>query len=98
MPEERTSFEALMAAAREGCEEAKGELLRRLMPLLRRKVKNLPDRGLCSKFGDSDFLQDTFTAAVEKFPEFRGRAEQEFVCWLMTILMNQVRDVNKKFG
>jgi RNA polymerase sigma-70 factor (ECF subfamily) len=62
-------------------------------PMLRLYVQHLQtDRRLQARFDASDLVHDALLKAHEHLPQFRGRTEAEFVCWLREIQNNVYRD------
>lgn len=76
----------LIRAAKAGRDDA----LERLLALYRNYLAFLARSGLDStlgaKAGASDVAQDALLLAFERFPQFRGETEAEFVAWLRRIL------------
>lgn len=50
-----------------------------------------------AKVAPSDVVQETLGNAQQKFGEFRGRSEAEFLTWLRRILQNHLIDVRRRF-
>lgn len=76
---------ALVAAARDGAQEALDELVRRHLPL----VYNIVGRALPERADVDDVVQETMLLAVRNLPELRD--EHTFRSWLVTVTMNQIR-------
>lgn len=76
----------LLAAFREGRDEAGGELLRRYQSWLKLLARLEIDTQYRGKFDESDIVQQVLLEAVRDFPRFRGGTEAEFTAWLRRIL------------
>ena len=76
----------LLAAFREGRDEAGGELLRRYESWLKLLARLEIDTQYRGKFDESDIVQQVLLEAVRDFPQFRGGTEAEFTAWLRRIL------------
>ena len=90
-----SELERLLREARRGSQTALGLALEAGRKyLLAAANRRLGDR-FKAKVGASDLVQDTFLEAHRGFGAFRGRTEQEFHGWLLSILthrlLNQVR-------
>lgn len=89
--------ERLIERARAGSGEALGELLRGARePLMRTANRELP-RGLRSKEGLSDLVQETCLVAHRRFDQFNGRTRGEFVLWLKSILRHASLHLRRSF-
>ena len=84
-------FHDQLILAQQGCQQAAGTLLNNFYDcLLLRASQQLP-RALASKADACDFVQQTFVIAFKSLPQFRGHSEEQFFCWLLGILRNEVR-------
>jgi RNA polymerase sigma-70 factor (ECF subfamily) len=87
----------LLEHARGGSADAVGKLLdayRAYLALLARLQINRQLRG---KADASDLVQETFLAAHEHFPEFRGRTEEELLSWLRQIMASKLADLVRRY-
>ena len=89
--------EPLIAAARDGSPEARGQLLNAYRPFLLSVATEQFDSDLKAKAGPSDVVQDTFVEAQRDFDRFKSDSEEEFRIWLHAILMNNLADLRKRF-
>lgn len=88
----------LIAASREGDEEAKERLLSYFRDYLR-LLANVQVRPLLkSKFDESDIVQETCMQAIEVFDQFRGDNEKQFAAWLRQILANKGAWMARKYS
>jgi RNA polymerase sigma-70 factor (ECF subfamily) len=95
--DERQRFAAIVQAARDGDEQAWGELIGECRDYLLLIANADLDRGLQAKFGASDFVQQTMLAAHQHLAQFRGQTSEEFRGWLRQILINDVYRVRRQF-
>ena len=86
------SFGQLLAAARNGSDEALGELLDRYRGYLLAIANDEVGSNLVAKVAASDVVQETFLATHRAFGNFRGTSESELKVWLRRVLLNQVND------
>ncbi len=93
-------IEPLIFAARSGQSDALSQLLETHRSYLMLLARLQVDRTLQAKFDPADLVQETWLAAFEDFPTFRGMTAGEFAAWLRRILANraafrgtQMRDV-----
>ncbi|MGH2350259.1 MAG: sigma factor, partial [Chloroflexota bacterium] len=59
---------------------------------LLRLARQEMSQGLAPHERPSDFVQDTFEAALAQFHQFRGQSEGEFLTWLSTTLRHTLCD------
>jgi RNA polymerase sigma-70 factor (ECF subfamily) len=52
---------------------------------------------LVAKMAPSDLVQETCLQATRDFPAFEGATEQELRSWLRQILLNNLRDLQRRF-
>jgi RNA polymerase sigma-70 factor (ECF subfamily) len=81
----------LLTAAQRGERGALGalvELYRNYLHLLARVQIDSHTR---RRVSPSDLVQETLARACQRFPQFRGTTEAEFLAWLRTILVHAVR-------
>lgn len=87
----------LLEAARTGDGEALGRLLELYRNYLRLLARLHVNRRLRGKADPSDLVQDTFAAAHENFPQFRGTTEGELVAWLRQILASKLTNLARRY-
>jgi RNA polymerase sigma-70 factor (ECF subfamily) len=91
----RTDPETLLSLAKAGSGPALSRLLDRHRGALEVQARLQLSRRLRAKLDIEDLMQELSLEAHRAIPQFRGRSEGEFVCWLRkvfaTILSNQVR-------
>ncbi len=95
---DQCSFDQLLVAARAGSKEAIGKLFECCRPYLLRLANDDLPHNLRNKTAPSDVVQETFFRAGQKFADFRGRSDVEFLYWLRRILTNAVGEQRRKFG
>lgn len=87
----------LILEAREGCNEALGQL----MAFSRQYLLLIADEELPAELqakGDAaDLVQDTQIEALRGFEGFRGQTAAELLGWLREILLNNMRDFNRHY-
>jgi RNA polymerase sigma-70 factor (ECF subfamily) len=90
-----TTFEAWIAAAHSGSEQALGALLEACRPTLLAAANRELRQDLRGKAGASDLVQETMLCACRGFAAFRGRSQRELIVWLKRMLharsIDQVR-------
>ena len=91
------NVELLIGAAREGSQEALGQLLEHCRPFLKAKVRHYMDYALSRKFGELEIIQEALAAAVQDFPMFRGSSEEQIKAWLDRILAHTALDMSKRY-
>jgi RNA polymerase sigma-70 factor, ECF subfamily len=85
-PSRQADPERLLQLARNGSEQALGELLESYRPYLSLLARLRVDRQLQSKLSDSDLVQDACLSAHRDFPQFLGSTEAELTAWLRQIV------------
>jgi RNA polymerase sigma-70 factor, ECF subfamily len=80
----------LLLAARQGNQQALGELLEHFRNYLEVLARLEIGRRLQTKIDTADVVQDTFLDAHRSFKSFRGSSEQEFVAWLRSIFATRL--------
>jgi RNA polymerase sigma-70 factor (ECF subfamily) len=80
----------LLLAARQGNEQALGELLEHFRNYLELLARLEIGRRLQTKIDTADVIQDTYLDAHRGFKAFRGSSEQEFVAWLRAIFATRL--------
>ncbi|HEY6565264.1 MAG TPA: sigma-70 family RNA polymerase sigma factor [Pirellulaceae bacterium] len=86
-----------LRAAREGSQEALGQVLEACRFYMLRVAEQEIDPGLRAKGGASDIVQQTFLEAHRDFPRFQGVSEEELRAWLRRLLLNNVADFRRHF-
>lgn len=80
----------MLLAARQGDDQALGELLEHFRNYLEVLARLEIGRRLQTKIDTADVVQDTFLDAHRSFKGFRGSSEQEFVAWLRSIFATRL--------
>ena len=81
----KTSDEELIARVQEGDRDAFSALYRRYAGKVGAQVRRQLPQKLRRRVAVSDVIQETFTTAFEKLPEFEGPHEDSFRRWLARI-------------
>jgi RNA polymerase sigma-70 factor (ECF subfamily) len=96
-PSSTPPFADMLARAREGSVATMGQLLEihreHLLALAHHRIP----RDLNPKMQPSDAVQVTLMSAHLHFEQFRGGSAEEFSEWLLTILLNTIRDFVRSF-
>ena len=87
----------LIESARAGSKEALNELFGLYRAQLRYEAGIRLEGALGAKLDGSDAAQDVLLRATERFDQFRGESAREFAAWLRSILMNHLRDENRRY-
>jgi RNA polymerase sigma-70 factor (ECF subfamily) len=87
----------LLAQARQGEGQARGELLENYRAYLALLARLEVGRRLQTKLDASDVVQETFLEAHRNFENFRGQSEGEFVTWLKEILSARLANLVRRF-
>jgi RNA polymerase sigma-70 factor (ECF subfamily) len=90
--------ERLIRLARDGNEDALGQLLEMYRNYLVLAARLQISRRLQSKVDAADLVQDTFLKAHRGFPQFRGTTRAELLAWLRQILAMNVANLLRHFG
>lgn len=96
VPEEE--FQLLITQAKAGDADAIGKLLSKYRNYLLLIANQDLDDGLRSKLGASDVVQETMLLAQQKFEQFRGDSEKEFLGWLKKILANDMHNNRRQYA
>lgn len=88
----------LVKAAREGSEEALGEIITRLQSYLLLIANGQIHDKLQAKFGASDIVQNSLLAAHAGIDEFNGTTEAEMRAWLKTIVLHNFIDEKRRYA
>ncbi len=81
-------FQPLLLRARQGDNEARGQLLQWYVNYLTILATTQLDRRLNRRLNPSDLVQETMLAAHRDFGAFRGQSQPELLGWLRQILIN----------
>ncbi len=91
------SISLLIPKTRQGDSAAREELLRQIQDYLDLMAARYMDHSLRPKAGASDVVQQTLTQVVEHFDDFQGATAAEFRGWLKTIVINEMRRMQRTF-
>ena len=86
-----------LVVARAGSPAALGRLLQHYRSYLLRVARDELSDSLSPKVAQSDLVQETFLQAARDFTGFAGDSEWELRAWLRQILLNTLRDAQRKF-
>jgi len=89
--------QALVTSAREGSNEAIGQVLESCRAYLMLMADGELDRELRAKLGPSDLVQETIIAAQRGFADFVGATPEELIAWLREILSNKLKDARRRY-
>jgi RNA polymerase sigma-70 factor (ECF subfamily) len=89
--------EQLIAEARAGDQAILGRLLESYRNYIRLLARIQIGRQLQGKVDASDVVQETFLDANRYFANFRGQAEEQFVCWLREILAGTLANITRHY-
>jgi RNA polymerase sigma-70 factor (ECF subfamily) len=87
----------LIRAAREGSEEALGQLTEACRTYLLLVANRELPTDIQGKVAPSDVVQDTFLEVCRDFPQFAGHSRHELLGWLRRILLNNVADAYRRY-
>jgi RNA polymerase sigma-70 factor (ECF subfamily) len=87
----------LLLRARDGDEQALGDLLILYRNYLKLLARVQIDRRLRTKLDESDIAQETLLRAHRTFGQFRGQTEADVLAWLRKILASCLVDVVRHF-
>lgn len=90
-------WQSLLKSAREGCDEALGEIYSQTKNYLLLVANQQFDRGLHAKFGVSDIVQQTQMEALESLEQFTGESESEYRSWIKRIVVNNLIDGSRRY-
>lgn len=91
------TWQSLIVAARNGCDQALGEISVRTRNYLLLVAGQQLDRGLHAKFGASDVVQQSLLDACSCFSQFSGNSEGEFRSWIKRIVINNAIDESRRY-
>lgn len=98
MPNTDKLPEALLARARVGCINDRGELLQLYRNYLTLLARTQLNSALRVRVDASDVVQETYLEAVRDFGQFEGKTEGELVVWLRRILVRNIADLVRRHG
>ena len=93
----REDWPQLVKAARNGCEEALGEIITRLQGYLLLVANGQIRDNLQAKFGASDIVQNSLLDAHAGIDEFNGTTEAEMRAWLKRIVLHNFIDEKRRY-
>jgi RNA polymerase sigma-70 factor (ECF subfamily) len=94
---EQDQIEAWLTAARQGSEDALGQVLELCRPYLLRMANQELASDLHAKIGASDLVQETFLDAHRNFSRFDGASEAQWRAWLRGILQNKLANLTRHY-
>lgn len=80
----------LVPKARDGDEDARNEVCRRVQDYLQAMAEKKLDHSLRRRVNAADMVQQTMTRMINGFDGFRGASSAEFYGWLNRILENEI--------
>src|SRR5262245_59687972 len=97
MSDPTEGFAQWLTRARDGCGEARGQLLESCRGYLLMIARQELDDDLLPKVGPSDLVQETFLDAHRDFGRFQGGSEAELLAWLRCLLRNNVPNFTRRY-
>src|SRR3977135_2628452 len=88
--------EQLLEAVRRGDAQARGRLLERHRPKLRRMVAVRLDRRLAARVDPSDVVQESLVEAAARLDEYGRERPLPFYPWLWRIASDRLMDASRK--
>jgi RNA polymerase sigma-70 factor (ECF subfamily) len=85
-----------LIAAKQGDENARGELLNTFRPYLNVIAQRMLDDRIQGRMDFSDVVQATFLEASRDFHSFRGDTVESFLAWLRNILRNNISTAHQE--
>ena len=92
MNDSAISLPQLIYRARNGDDDALGELCNRHRPYLRLMAKRTLDSRMKVRADESDLVQQTMLSAIRNFGQFQGSQAGQFVAWLQILHERNVVD------
>ncbi|MBI1348015.1 sigma-70 family RNA polymerase sigma factor [bacterium] len=86
----------LIQQARRGDEAALGEILDGQRDWLRAVARKELDGKIASRIDASDIVQQTLLSAFNRFQQFEGRSQGEFIAWLRKIQEHNIQDAMRR--
>lgn len=84
-------------AARQGDRGALEQIMQHVRGYLLLVANQELSPALQRKIGPSDLVQETFVQLQENLGQFHGSSEQELLAWARRILLNGIRDVQRRY-
>ena len=91
------SFEQLLREARDGDDDALGQLLQDHRNYLLAMVNSDMESQIRPKVGSSDIVQEALLTAYREFDQFSGESSNELVAWLRQICKHDLSDAERSF-
>ncbi|WP_075082242.1 sigma-70 family RNA polymerase sigma factor [Mariniblastus fucicola] len=95
---EVSSITLLIREARDGNADARAKVLRQLQPYVISMASRHNADWFRNKHGVSDIVQQSFVKVIENFESFRGSSSAEFRGWLKTLVINEIRQINRELN
>ncbi len=89
-------IEQLLPAARDGSDQACGQLWMLVREYLLTVARRELPVNLRAKMGGSDLVQETLIDAQRNIARFEGRTQADLFAWLRRILLNHISDANRQ--
>jgi RNA polymerase sigma-70 factor (ECF subfamily) len=86
----------LLQRAQQGDRAARGQLLERFQPRLRRMIALRLDRRLAARIDPSDVLQESLADAVEKLSDYLRDCPVPFYAWLRQLAWKRLIDLHRR--
>ncbi len=87
-----------LSAARGGDRSALDALLRREWPRLRRRIAARVGPGMLHRVELDDLVQETFTEALRRLPQYEHRRGGGFTAWLTTLAEHRLANLRRTLG
>ena len=87
----------LIVRARDGCDDALGELIRSLQGYLMLVANQETSEELRTKVAPSDLVQCVLIRAQQNIADFRGSSRETLLGWLRTILNREIVSAHRKY-
>jgi RNA polymerase sigma-70 factor (ECF subfamily) len=85
-----------LIAAKQGDENARGDLLNTFRPYLNVIAQRMLDDRIQGRMDFADVVQATFLEASRDFHSFRGETVESFLAWLRNILKNNIATAHQE--
>ena len=95
---EMEEFDVLLRRARDGGDEALGELIKSCQDYLLLIANQEMGANFRGKLGASDVVQSVLALAQQKIGDFRGTTNKELLAWMRAILRNEITSKHRHFG
>lgn len=97
MPVTTTHWPDLITAARNGCDDALGEIIHLTRDYLIAVADQQLDGSLNAKFDASDIVQSSYLEAKQSINRFKGESEAEICKWLRKIVVHNLIDETRSY-